>query len=70
MNPANDNRDYSTLPTYHAVRMEATRRATEVREAEFIRTLPERRAAFFARWGACSPFDKPAATGLQRITRS
>jgi hypothetical protein len=37
MTPANDNRSYSTLPTYHPARMEATYIAAEARLAKFKR---------------------------------
>lgn len=49
MIPANDNRTYSTLPTFHLVRMELTRLKNEAEndEAAFV----ARRAAWFAKWG-------------------
>ena len=41
MIPANDNRPYSTLPTYHAARLEATYIAAEARYAEWLAKIRE-----------------------------
>jgi hypothetical protein len=43
MIPANDNRNYSNLPTYHAVRMEATHIAAEARHAEWLAQIAKLR---------------------------
>lgn len=44
----NDNRPYSILPTYHAVRIELTRYAAEARNDRAA--LAAGRAAFLAQW--------------------